>query len=308
MALYQLQVSNISRGQGRSVVAAAAYRSSERIVDERCGKVHNYSRRKEVVHTEIMTPSVAPSWIKDRSVLWNHIEHLEKRKDARLAREVQFSLPRELSIEQNIKLTKAFVQDTFVDHGMVADVAIHNHVGGDGEPHPHAHVLLVTRTVNEQGFGLKDSAWNKTELLCQWRESWQKVANHHLAQAGYAVKIDHRSFVERGIDLEPQHKIGPVAARGRLTREADHQRIARENGECIAADPRIALHALNQQQAIFTENDLIRFVKRHSLGLDQFNEIMSQIKSCRELKVIGVDTQGQSQYAIEDQDVFPNTK
>ena len=114
MAIYHLSVSNISRSQGRSVVAAAAYRSSERLVDERCGKVHNYSRRKEVIHTEIMAPSIAPAWIKDRAVLWNDIEHLEKRKDARLAREIQFSLPRELSIEQNIALTRAFVQNTLL--------------------------------------------------------------------------------------------------------------------------------------------------------------------------------------------------
>ena len=299
MAIYQLQISNISRGQGRSVVAAAAYRSGERLVDERCGKVHNYSRRKEVVYTDIMTPAIAPSWIKDRALLWNHIEHLEKRKDARLAREVQFSLPRELSIQQNIELTKAFVQSTFVDQGMVADVAIHDHVGGDGEPHPHAHVLLVTRTVNEHGFGLKDPAWNKTELLCQWRESWQEVANTHLARAGHSVQIDHRSLVAQEIELEPQHKIGPVAARERLTREADHQRIARENGDCIAADPRIALHALTRQYSTFTEVELARFINRHSDSAEQFQQVMTRVKACPELVAVGCDKHGRERFSTK---------
>ena len=299
MAIYHLSVSNISRSQGRSVVAAAAYRSGERLVDERCSKVQDYSRRKEVIYTDIMTPACAPPWIKDRGVLWNHIETLEKRKDARLAREVQFSLPRELSIEQNIELTKTFVQSTFVDQGMVADVAIHDHVGGDGDPQPHAHVLLVTRTVNEQGFGLKDAAWNKTELLCQWRETWQEVANTHLAQAGHSVQIDHRSLAAQEIDLEPQHKIGAVAAQQRLTRLTDHQRIARENGERLAADPRIALHALTRQYSTFTEIELARFVNRHSDSAEQFQTVMARVQACTELVAVGCDRQGRERFSTK---------
>ena len=280
VAIYHLSVSNISRGQGRSVVAAAAYRSGERLIDERYGKVQDYSRRKEVIYTEIMTPEIAPLWIKDRSVLWNHIEHLEKRKDARLAREVQFSLPRELSLEQNIELTRAFIQNTFVVQGMVADVAIHDHVGGDGEAQPHAHVLLVTRTVNEHGFGLKDPAWNKTELLCGWREAWQDYANSHLAQAGHSVQIDHRSLAAQEIELEPQHKIGAVAAQRWLTRLSDHQRIARENGACIIAAPGIALHAITRQYSTFTEVELARFVNRHSEDAEQFQQVMTRVRRC----------------------------
>ena len=307
MAIYHLSVSNISRSQGRSVVAAAAYRSGERLTDERSGKVQDYSRRKEVVYIEIMTPEIAPAWIKDRSVLWNHIEALEKRKDARLAREVQFSLPRELSIEQNIALTRAFVQNTFVDHGMVADVAIHDHVSGDGESQPHAHVLLVTRTVSEAGFGLKDPAWNKTELLCGWREAWQGIANTHLAQAGHHVQIDHRSLAAQEIELEPQHKIGAVAAQRRLTRLTDHQRIARENGERLAADPRIALHALTRQYSTFTEVELAQFVNRHSDSTEQFQQVMTRVQACAELVAVGMDKHGVERFSTKTMLAVENT-
>src|SRR4029077_6231364 len=99
MAIYHLSASVVSRGQGRSIVAAAAYRSGSELGDERYERVHDYTRKKDVAHTEILLPKNAPEWMKDREKLWNHVEAIEKRKDAQLAREVQFSLPRELSLE-----------------------------------------------------------------------------------------------------------------------------------------------------------------------------------------------------------------
>ena len=121
--------------------------------------------------------------------------------------------------------------------GMVADLCIHNDKLPDGQLHPHAHVMLTMREVNEDGFGQKVRHGMIRRCCLSWREEWAEVANKHLALHGHDLRIDHRTLAEQGISLEPQHKIGAAVARDRLVRMEDHQRIARENGEKILADP-----------------------------------------------------------------------
>ena len=125
MAIYHFSVTAIARSQGRSAVACAAYRAAERLYDERYDCVRDYTRKKDVAHTEILLPEGAPAWMGDREKLWNTVECIEKRKDAQLAREFTVALPRELTLEQNIALAREFVQTTFVAKGMVADLAVH---------------------------------------------------------------------------------------------------------------------------------------------------------------------------------------
>src|SRR5262245_13813269 len=139
MAIYHFSGTVISRSQGRSAVACAAYRAAERLRDERYEKTHDYTRKKDVAFTEILLPENAPDWMSNREKLWNAVEAGEKRKDAQLAREFNFSLPRELSLEQNIVLAKEFVEQQFVSRGMVADLCIHNDKTADGESQPHVH-------------------------------------------------------------------------------------------------------------------------------------------------------------------------
>ena len=125
MAIYHLNVQVISRGQGRSAVACAAYRSAEKLYDERYGKTHDYTKKLHVVHSEILVPVNSPDWMGNRERLWNEVEKSEKRKDAQLSREVQLSLPKELTDEQNIALAREFVKTEFVSKGMVADLNVH---------------------------------------------------------------------------------------------------------------------------------------------------------------------------------------
>src|SRR3546814_4213836 len=129
-------------------------------------------------------------------------------------------------------LARDFVSREFVDRGMIADLNVHWDIGADGEPKPHAHVMLTMREVNEQGFGAKVRDWNRTELLTHWREAWADHVNERLAELDIDASVDHRSLEAQGIDLEPQHKIGPAAARMAaegLDRErvAEHREIAR---------------------------------------------------------------------------------
>jgi len=311
MAIYHFSVKVISRATGASAVASAAYRSASRLHDERLDRDHDFTNKSGVVHSEIMLPDGAPEPLSDRAALWNTVEAGEKRKDAQLSREVEFAIPREMDQAQGIALARDFVQREMVDRGMVADLNVHWDIGPDGLAKPHAHVMLSMREVGEEGFGAKIRDWNRTELVEHWREAWADHVNERLAQLDIDARIDHRSLEDQGIDLEPQHKIGPAA--GRMAGEGveterleDHHRIARENGEKIIADPRIALDAITHQQATFTRYDLAKFIHRHSEGKDQFDRAMSAVQASPEMVALGRDGRGNDRFtsremiAIED--------
>src|ERR1700748_2404318 len=125
MAIYPLSAQIISRKEGRSAVAAAAYRAGQSLYDEHVGETFDYTRKEGVEYSEILAPPEAPAWVHDRQSLWNAVEKSEKRKDSQLAREIEIGLPVELSKDQQVNLLREFVKTTFVSHGMVADVALH---------------------------------------------------------------------------------------------------------------------------------------------------------------------------------------
>jgi ATP-dependent exoDNAse (exonuclease V) alpha subunit len=226
-------------------VAAAAYRSGEKLFDSSQGKWFEFDK-PDVVHTEILAPAniSVPEWAFDRQTLWNMVERAEKRRDAQLAREVEITLPRELKRDQQIALVRAFVRDEFVSKGMVADICLHCPDASDGEEQPHAHVLLTMRRLDGTtgtGFAAtKDRDWNEREDVAQafaearkqfndtgmpedkaaleaaeaernvniWRRGWQDYANRALADAGSAARIDHRTLEAQGIFRPPQPSLG----------------------------------------------------------------------------------------------------
>ena len=231
MAIYHLHVKVIGRKSGSSAVASAAYRSGSRLRDERLDRSHDFSNKHGVVHSEVLLPENAPELWRDRERLWNDVEAVEVRKDAQLAREVEFALPREMTIGQGIELARDFVQAEFVDQGMIADLNVHWDIAEDGTAKPHAHVMLTMRSVDENGFGPKVRDWNRTERIERWRERWAERANERLAELDIDARIDHRSFAAQGIGLEPQSQIGAPAQRIEgegieADRAEDHRRIA----------------------------------------------------------------------------------
>ncbi len=206
MAIFHSSAQVISRSAGRSAVAAAAYRASEKIVDERAGSTHDYTAKRGVAHAEIMLPATAPPAFFDRSQLWNAVEAVEKRKDSQLARELNIALPRSLSRAVQIKLARRYVKDTFVGMGMCADLAIHDLESEN----PHFHVMLSTRDVSPDGFGKKNRTWNNRDLIVEWRKQWANYANTELEKAGIETRIDHRSLIDQGItDRLPGIHLGP---------------------------------------------------------------------------------------------------
>jgi len=195
MAIYHLRATMISRSQGRSATAASAYRVAERIEDRRTGLVFDYAARGGVDHTEILAPVHAPDWVFDRSELWNRVEESETRKNSQVAREVRVALPDELTHAQRVALVRDYVQTQFVDHGMVADIALHAPGREGDERNHHAHILLTTREVDAEGFTTKNRDWNKVEVLEGWREAWARDSNAALERAGIEDRVDHRTLV-----------------------------------------------------------------------------------------------------------------
>jgi Ti-type conjugative transfer relaxase TraA len=305
MAIYHFSAKVISRANGSSAVASAAYRSGSVLFDERLERHHDFSNKAGVIHSEVMLPQRAPERLNDRTALWNEVEAGEKRKDAQLAREVEFSIPREMNQKQGVALARDFVAEQFVKRGMVADLNVHWDKAKDGSPKPHAHVMLSMRDVGPDGFGQKNRDWNGTELLKEWREAWAAHVNERMAELGLEGRIDHRSYADQGIALEPQHKIGPAASRRpgqglEAERVEDHARIARANGEKIIADPRHALDGITRQQATFTTRDLAVFAFRHSDGKEQFDRVLAAVRGSPELVALGWDGRDQERFTSRD--------
>ncbi|MDJ0977170.1 MAG: Ti-type conjugative transfer relaxase TraA [Erythrobacter sp.] len=301
MAIFHFSAKVIGRSSGRSAVAAAAYRAGEQLHDERIDRTHDFTNKAGVLHSEVMLPKGAPEAFTDRATLWNAVEAAEKRKDAQLAREVEFALPRELSKKDNIKLAREFVKAEFVEKGMIADLNVHWDIGEDGKAKPHAHVMLTMREVTRDGFGAKVRDWNKTALIEQWRGRWADHVNRALAERDIDARIDHRSLEAQGIALEPQDKIGPAASRigGRgleAERIEEHRAIAQRNGERIIANPALALDAITHQQATFTKRDLAAFVHRHSDGKKQFDKAYNAVRASHDLITLGQDGRGQDRF------------
>jgi Ti-type conjugative transfer relaxase TraA len=306
MAIYHLHVKVTGRKVGSSAVASAAYRSGSRLRDERLDRSHDFSAKRGVVHSELMLPEHAPEAWSNRERLWNDVEAFEVRKDAQLAREVEFALPREMSEAQGIELARDFVRREFVDRGMIADLNVHWDMAEDGMPKPHAHVMLTMRAVDENGFGRKVRDWNRTEMVQRWRERWAALANERLAELDIDALIDHRSLEAQGIALEPQSQVGAPAQRieGEGIEAADraemHREIARGNGARIIADPSLGLDAITQQQSSFTQRDIAKFAHRHSDGIDQFNEVIGAIRSAPNLVELGKDARGEDRFTTRE--------
>lgn len=264
MAIYHLSVKIIGRSQGRSVVAAAAYRSGTDLLDRETGIQCNYSRKYGVVYAEIDLPENAPEEYVDREKLWNAVQEVESRSNARLAREVEVALPKELCHKEQISMLTNYVRDNFISQGMIADWALHDKNDGN----PHAHILLTTRaftadgewdlkekktykvdengeripiidpSTGEQKIGARGrklwqretvaaNEWNNRENIEIWRENWADVCNSYLIPREIDP-IDHRSFERQNIDRLPTIHEGYVArameANGIISERCQHNR------------------------------------------------------------------------------------
>lgn len=295
MADYRLSAKIISRSSGRSSVAAAAYRAGQQLHDERTGLDHDYTRKTGVIHSVILAPDDAPEWMHDRAKLWNAVEAAERRKDAQLSREIQLSLPHELDADQNRRLVLDFIQSHFVDHGMVADVAIHTPDRGGDQRNIHAHVMLTTRVLMGDGFGQKNREWNTPEQLQEWRKSWAERQNAEFERLNLEPRVDHRSYADQGIDREPTQHLGPVAndmdKKGRASRVGDENRERQQ---------RNAERAAQAQEATDTTRELAAERERQA---EHINAQKAELQSHLLQDQMEMSRRHALEYAVLDSDI-----
>ena len=236
MAIYHCCVKIGSRGKGQSAVAAAAYRSGEKLTDQETGLISDYTRKGGVVFSEISICDNAPAEYVDREVLWNAVHQIEKTKDAQLWREIEVALPKELDRAEQIETVREYVKG-LTAQGMCADWSLHDK--GDGNP--HAHIMLTVRSIEPSGkwasksrkvYDLDENGqrifqkvdktgrkqykchkedyknWNQKERIEEWRAAWAECCNARLAEHD---RIDHRSYERQGIDKIPTVHEGYVA-------------------------------------------------------------------------------------------------
>lgn len=323
MAITHFTPQIISRGEGRSAVAAAAYRHTARMENQREGRVADFSNKPGLAHSEFAIPEGAPGWargMKDgkspaqsSEAFWNKVEAFETRKDAQLAKEFILALPIELTTEQNIALVRDFVSGEITSRGLVADWVYHDATGN-----PHVHLMTSLRPLTEDGFGGKKVAvldengqpqrsrsgqiqyklWagDKADFLVV-RNAWYASQNKHLELNGHDIRVDGRSYAERGIDLEPTPHIGvptkniqrEAEAEGRtvdLERIALHQAVRRENAQRIKERPEIVLEAISREKSVFDERDIAKYLHRYVDDAGQFANLMARIMQSAELAMI----------------------
>jgi len=234
--MFRFAVQRISRGAGRSAPGAAAYRAGERIRDERTGVLHNYSRRNDVMHREILLPQSVPrgaaEWALDRARLWNVAEAAELRRNSLVAREYQLALPHELGADRRLQLARTFAQQIADRHRIAVDLALHA-PRAEGDPRNfHAHLLVTTREVTADGLGAKaglDQSHARSEgqgllgrgELGYLRERWATCVNAAYLAAGLDLRVDPRTLCAQGIDRAPSRPafIAIQIERRRLRRE-----------------------------------------------------------------------------------------
>ncbi|MED4587858.1 MobQ family relaxase [Priestia flexa] len=229
----------ISRKDGRSTVAAAAYRSDEKLYDEREGRNFQFKKHEVKPESFILAPDHAPKWVEDREKLWNEVEKIEKRWNSQLSREIVIALPNDLNNEQQKELIKNYAKSQFVEKGMVADVNIHR----DKNHNPHAHIMLTMRPFNEDGtWGEKrpfsgqfdkdgkkiylDNPWDNKENLGLWRDQYQDLVNKTYERLNLERRFDLRSYERQGREENATVHLGHIAS----AMEARAQKEAQEKG------------------------------------------------------------------------------
>lgn len=239
MALYRFEVKTISRSEGRSAVAAAAYRNGSVMTDRNSGEVHDYTRR-ERLGPNFTVVNGRLSAVKSEA-LWNAAEQAETRKNSTLARELVIALPHELDEKAYVRMLRACAEELTRLHGVAAEVSIHppSRNSEADQKNNHAHVMMTTRRVKSVAGGQVQLGEKTRELdaratgpahVTAWREIWERILNAELAQARVA-QVSCRSYKDQGIDRVPGRHMGPAATavhrkRVRLERQAAAARTA----------------------------------------------------------------------------------
>ncbi len=323
MAIMFVRAQVISRGAGRSIVSAAAYRHRARMMDEQAGTSFSYrGGAAELKHEELALPDQIPTWLRTAvdgkrvaaasEALWNAVDAFETRADAQLARELIIALPEELTRPENIALVREFVRDNLTSKGMIADWVYH-----DKDGNPHIHLMTTLRPLTEEGFGQKKVAvlgadgeplrvitpdrpngkivyklWaGDKETMKAWKIAWADTANRHLALAGHDIRLDGRSYAEQGLDGIAQRHLGPEKAA--LARKGVEMYFApadlarrQEMADRLLADPSLLLKQLGNERSTFDEKDIAKALHRYVDDPTDFANIRARLMASNDLVLL----------------------
>ncbi|HDS3853586.1 TPA: Ti-type conjugative transfer relaxase TraA [Legionella pneumophila] len=256
MAIAFAQVSIHSRAKGHSAIAASSYRSGNRLYDSRTGITHDYSNRHDVIYSDILLPEGSPEAFSDREFLWNQAELAEKRCDAQVCKDIVLALPKELDLVQQIELARRFAQTHFVDQGIPADIAIHDHHDGN----PHAHILITTRRLEKTGFSKYKArdlnpAFAKGFIVEKdyWGEQWRDMQNEYFIEKNLDLTVDLNHIISErhhGKLKDPQNHY--------LLTEKTILQQARQ--EVLLNDIDNVINHISTQHSVFTRRDIERLV------------------------------------------------
>jgi len=275
-AHYHCSVKMIGRSDGRSAVACAAYRSGERLHDERYAKEHNYAPRRGVTQTGILAPKDAPQWAFNREALWNRAEAVEKRKDAQVAREFELALPHQVSADVRVALVEEFISQELIPRGMIVDYAIHSPNGRGDDRNWHAHLMTTLRPLEAGDFSrMKDRDACTQEMVCHWRQAWAELQNRTFerlkvrGEDGGILRADHRSYEEQGIGQEPTLHMGVLATA--MERHGIPTEIGELNREIVAANAGIPIRRHTQAMG---RGQILTQISPPPDAIAQFNEAL----------------------------------
>lgn len=285
MAIYHFSVKNISRSDGRSAVACAAYRAAEKLIDNKYGKVQDYTRKLGVELAQIYAPDNISTDLLSRNELWNAVEDRENRKDATLAREFEIAFPHELNQEQRKEMLNDLCKKIVQKYNVVVDAAIHApHKNNDSDDRNyHAHILFTTRAIDLETGLFADKKYrdfNKekgSKTVKEWRAEFAELTNHHLEKAGLShVVVDHRSYAEQNIEKQATQHEGPAVTALRRQYEREKRKPQHEQNSKIVL-PEVAqkndeIKAFNLELEIIATQQLLARMQNEQAFENIINE------------------------------------
>lgn len=277
MAIYFLNVGSVRRSSGRNAVAAAAYCSRSKLRDARGERDVDFSTTNDLTHSEILLPKGAAARWAERETLWNEVEAVETRSNAQLALEIEATIPDTLSDDDAVSLAREFLTPLFVDRGRVVDFSIQRGIGADEKTRSYLHALLSMRDISAEGFGKKLDDWHGPKLLTQWRGWWAQLSNKNLLAAGCG------RLIGAGADAARGRRLDALLDGAGTDRSAENTEIAWRNGERLLGEPELAFDALTSTSPTFSKHEMIEFVRKNTLGNEQFETALARVECSVEL-------------------------
>ncbi|HAT2149843.1 Ti-type conjugative transfer relaxase TraA [Legionella pneumophila] len=295
MAIAFAKVSIHSRSKGHSAVAAAAYRSGAKLYDDRIGRTYDFSKRDDVVFSEILLPDGAIDSFLERDYLWNEVERAENRSNSQLCKDFVLALPRELNLLQQIELAKRFAQTHFVEKGLPADISIHDH--GDGNP--HAHILIPTRRLEYSRFS-KYKARDLNPVFAKgfvveqdyWGEQWREMQNEFFIENNLDLQVDANHLIsERHRGKHHNANAHYLLEENQLIQQA-RMELTRDNIDFV-------IDHLSTQHSVFTRRDVERLLFKTFQSSDspqEYLQFVERVLGHHDVVALGDNTRRQPSY------------